>query len=96
MAPSSMFVLFITKFFFFSRGHVKFYERVSGTLPASAYSRRGTVATNIFLGLIDHICDFREALVSDADEIDKMLIGNRIQKQSLVEIGVVTASEAFD
>lgn len=75
---------------------MEFYERVSGARMHSAYVRPGGVATDIPLGLMDDIYAFCKAFVSRVDEIEEMLTGNRIWKQRLVDIGIVTAEQALD
>lgn len=75
---------------------MEFYERVSGARLHSAYVRPGGVATDIPLGLMDDIYAFCKAFVSRVDEIEEMLTGNRIWKQRLVDIGVVSAAQALE
>ena len=45
---------------------------------------------------MDDIYAFCKSFVSRIDEMEEMLTGNRIWKQRLVDIGVVTASEALE
>lgn len=75
---------------------MEFYERVSGARMHAAYVRPGGVAQDIPLGIMDDIYNFCKAFVSRVDEIEEMLTGNRIWKQRLVDIGVVSAKEALD
>ncbi|CDF77400.1 NADH dehydrogenase I (Complex I) iron-sulfur protein 49kDa subunit [Chondrus crispus] len=75
---------------------MEFYERVSGARLHSAYVRPGGVVSDIPLGLMDDIYAFCKSFVSRIDEMEEMLTGNRIWKQRLVDIGVVTASEALE
>lgn len=75
---------------------MEFYERVSGARMHSAYVRPGGVAQDIPLGIMDDIYNFCKSFVSRVDEIEEMLTGNRIWKQRLVDIGVVSAKEALD
>lgn len=75
---------------------MEFYERVSGARLHSAYVRPGGVTSDIPMGLMDDIYAFCKAFVSRIDEIEEMLTGNRIWKQRLVDIGVVSAADALD
>ena len=75
---------------------MEFYERVSGARMHAAYIRPGGVAQDIPLGLLDDIYKFISTFNSRIDEFEELLTGNRIWKQRLVEIGIVTAKEALD
>lgn len=75
---------------------MEFYERVSGARLHSAYVRPGGVAQDLPMGLMDDIYAFCEPFISRIDEMEEMLTGNRIWKQRLVDIGVVTAEEALN
>ena len=72
----------------------EFYERVSGARMHAAYFRPGGVAYDLPLGLCDDIWKFCENFASRIDEIEELLTANRIWKQRLVDIGVVTADQA--
>jgi NADH dehydrogenase (ubiquinone) Fe-S protein 2 len=73
----------------------EFYERVSGARFHSAYIRPGGVSQDIPLGLSEDIYAFSNNFAKRLDEIEEMLTGNRIWKQRLVDIGVVTSEEAL-
>lgn len=75
---------------------MEFYERVSGARLHSAYVRPGGVSQDLPMGLMDDIYAFCEPFISRIDEMEEMLTGNRIWKQRLVDIGVVTAEEALN
>lgn len=75
---------------------MEFYERVSGARLHAAYIRPGGVAQDLPLGLLDDIYIFISQFSLRLDEIEEMLTNNRIWKQRLVDIGVVTAKEALD
>ena len=75
---------------------MEFYERVSGARLHAAYIRPGGVAQDLPLGLSEDIYRFARQFASRIDEMEEMLTGNRIWKQRLVDIGVVTANEALD
>lgn len=73
----------------------EFYERVSGARFHAAYIRPGGVSQDLPLGLLEDIYVFSTHFAKRLDEIEEMLTGNRIWKQRLVDIGVVTADEAL-
>lgn len=75
---------------------MEFYERVSGARMHSAYFRPGGVSVDMPLGLIDDIYLFIEQYNLRLDEMEEMLTNNRIWKERLVNIGVVTASDALE
>ena len=75
---------------------MEFYERVSGARFHAAYFRPGGVAQDLPLGLLDDIYAFCEQFGTRLDEIEEMLTGNRIWKQRLVDIGVISAKDAMD
>ena len=75
---------------------LEFYERVSGARMHANYIRPGGVAQDMPLGLSEDIFRFAQQFASRIDEMEEMLTNNRIWKQRLVDIGVVTAKEAMD
>jgi NADH dehydrogenase (ubiquinone) Fe-S protein 2 len=75
---------------------MEFYERVSGARMHSAYIRPGGISQDIPIGLLDDIYIFAEQFGTRVDEMEEMLTGNRIWKQRLVDIGVVTSKQALD
>jgi NADH dehydrogenase (ubiquinone) Fe-S protein 2 len=75
---------------------MEFYERVSGARMHAAYFRPGGVQYDIPMGLISDIYIFSEQFNVKLIEIEEMLNENRIWKQRLVDIGVVTAKDALD
>jgi NADH dehydrogenase (ubiquinone) Fe-S protein 2 len=75
---------------------MEFYERVSGARMHAAYIRPGGVSQDLPVGLLKDIYLFAKQFGSRIDEIEEMLTGNRIWKQRLVDIGVVSAYEALD
>ena len=74
---------------------LEFYERVSGARMHAAYIRPGGVSQDMPLGLSEDIYQFAQHFPKRLDEMEEMLTGNRIWKQRLVDIGVVTADEAL-
>lgn len=75
---------------------MEFYERVSGARMHSAYIRPGGVSQDIPLGLLDDIYVFAHQFSTRVDEMEEMLTTNRIWKQRLVDIGVVSSKQAVD
>ena len=75
---------------------MEFYERVSGARMHSAYIRPGGVSQDIPKGLLNDIYVFSEQFATRLDELEEMLTGNRIWKQRLVDIGVVSAEDALN
>jgi len=73
---------------------MEFYERVSGARLHAAYFRPGGVYSDIPMGLLSDIYIFTEEFNNKIIEIEEMLTENRIWKQRLVDIGVVTARDA--
>jgi len=74
---------------------MEFYERVSGARMHAAYFRPGGVHTDIPKGLLDDIYMFAEQFNVRLTEIEDMLTENRIWKQRLVDVGVVTSKDAY-
>lgn len=74
---------------------MEFYERVSGARLHSAYVRPGGVSQDLPLGLSEDIFQFCNHFIHRVDEIEEMLTGNRIWKQRLVDVGIVTYDEAL-
>lgn len=75
---------------------MEFYERVSGARMHAAYFRPGGVHQDLPKGLLNDIFIFCDQFNTRLDEIEEMLTNNRIWKQRLVDIGVVTAKEALN
>lgn len=73
---------------------MEFYERVSGARMHAAYFRPGGLQVDIPKGLLDDIYMFIEQFTLRLTEMEDMLTENRIWKQRLVDIGVVTAKDA--
>lgn len=75
---------------------MEFYERVSGARMHAAYIRPGGVSCDIPTGLLDDIFLFIKQFNLRIDEIEEMLTSNRIWKERLVDIGVVSAKSAVE
>lgn len=75
---------------------MEFYERVSGARMHAAYIRPGGVAADIPMGFLDDLYLFINQFNLRLEEIEEMLTGNRIWKERLVDIGVISAAKAYE
>ena len=75
---------------------MEFYERISGARMHAAYIRPGGVSLDLPLGFLDDLFLFCNQFNVRLDEIEEMLTGNRIWKERLVDIGVVSSKKAID
>jgi NADH dehydrogenase (ubiquinone) Fe-S protein 2 len=75
---------------------IEFYERVSGARIHAAYIRPGGVSLDIPMGLLEDIHQFACQFGTRLDEIEELLTDNRIWKQRLVDIGVVSFQDALN
>ena len=66
-----------------------FYERVSGSRMHAAYFRPGGVHQDLPPGLLEDIYKFCDPFPKVLDDIDGLIVENRIFKQRNVDIGVV-------
>jgi NADH-quinone oxidoreductase subunit D len=74
---------------------LEFYEAASGARFHANYFRPGGVAKDLPAGLTDKIADWCESFPKFIDDVETMLTGNRIWKQRLVDIGVISAEDAL-
>ena len=74
---------------------MEFYERVSGARMHAAYLRPGGLQVDIPTGLLNDIYMFAEQFTLRLTEMEEMLTENRIWKQRLIDIGTVTADDAY-
>jgi NADH-quinone oxidoreductase subunit D len=75
---------------------MEFYERVSGARLHAAYYRPGGVHQDLPASLLDDIMKWAQGFPAILDDIEGLLTENRIFKQRLVDIGIVSAAEALD
>ena len=75
---------------------MEFYERVSGSRFHSAYIRPGGVSQDLPKGLLEDIFLFCEQFFFRIDEIQDVLNNNRIWKERLFGIGIVSKSMALN
>jgi len=73
---------------------MEFYERVSGARMHANYIRFGGVAQDIPMGFLKDVATFHAQFGSRIDEMEELLTKNRIWKQRLVNIGVITYQQA--
>jgi len=69
---------------------MEFYERVSGARMHSSYIRPGGVFKDVPKGLINDLYIFSQNFSSRINEIEELLTINRIWKQRLLNIGLVS------
>ena len=72
-----------------------FYERASGARMHAAYFRPGGVHQDLPPQLIDDIGAFCDPFLKVVDDISTLLSDNRIFKQRMVDIAVVTLDDAW-
>lgn len=75
---------------------MEFYERVSGSRMHSNYIRPGGVTADLPPGLLEDIDVFNKQFLKYLGDVETLLNNNRIWKQRLVGIGVVSQKEAMD
>lgn len=75
---------------------MEFYERVSGARMHAAYFRPGGVSQDIPMGLLSDIFSFISSFSKRVDEIEELLTSNRIWKQRLIGIGIVSYADAIN
>lgn len=75
---------------------LEFYERVSGARMHAAYIRPGGVYQDLPINCLKDIYLFIGQFSSRIDEIEELLTNNRIWKQRLVDIGIVSFENALN
>jgi len=73
-----------------------FYEQVSGARLHASYFRPGGLASDLPIGLTDSIYEFAVNFIKNLQDLNNLLISNRIWKQRLVDIGKITYQDALD
>jgi NADH dehydrogenase (ubiquinone) Fe-S protein 2 len=74
---------------------MEFYERVSGARMHSSYIRPGGVSKDLPIKLLRDIYLFISQFMSRINEIEELLTRNRIWKQRLLNVGVVSKESAL-
>jgi len=72
---------------------MEFYERVSGARLHSSYIRPGGVAFDLPQGLVSDLYLFVSKFGSRLNELEELLFSNRIWKQRLEFVGIVSAND---
>src|SRR6202046_3370299 len=75
---------------------MEFYEKVSGARLHANYCRPGGVHQDLPAGLAEEIYGFCEEFPQRLDDLDQLLVENRIFKQRTVDIGIISAQDAID
>ncbi|MFC3051124.1 NADH-quinone oxidoreductase subunit D [Kordiimonas pumila] len=74
---------------------MEFYERVCGARLHAAYFRPGGVHQDLPAGMLDDIMKWTETFPQVQEDMETLLIDNRIFKQRNVDIGTATAEDAL-
>jgi NADH dehydrogenase (ubiquinone) Fe-S protein 2 len=74
---------------------MEFYERASGARMHAAYVRPGGVSLDLPQGFLEDLHVFTEQFNDRINELEELLTNNRIWKQRLVDIGIVTKEQAL-
>jgi NADH-quinone oxidoreductase subunit D len=74
---------------------MEFYEAASGARLHSNYYRPGGVDRDLPAGLTERIAEWAETFPKFVDELEELLTANRIWKQRLVDIGIMSAEGAL-
>lgn len=75
---------------------MELYERVSGARMHAAYIRPGGLSQDLPLGLLEDVFLFINNFLPRIDEVEELLTDNRIWKERLVDVAVVSIQEALD
>lgn len=75
---------------------MEFYERVSGARLHAAYYRPGGVHQDLPQGLLEDIAAWAKKFPKFIHDLENLLDENRIFKQRLVDIGVISAADAIN
>lgn len=73
-----------------------FYEKVSGSRMHAAYIRPGGVHQDLPDGLLEEIAIWSKQFPKWIDEMESLLTENRIFKQRMAEVGIVSKQQALD
>lgn len=74
---------------------MEFYERVSGARLHAAYYRPGGVHQDLPAGILEDISKWAQKFPKFIQDLESILDENRIFKQRLVDIGIVSATDAI-
>ncbi|MBL8686796.1 MAG: NADH-quinone oxidoreductase subunit D [Alphaproteobacteria bacterium] len=74
---------------------MEFYERVSGARLHAAYYRPGGVHQDLPNGILEDISKWAQKFPKFIQDLESILDENRIFKQRLVDIGIISAADAI-
>ncbi len=74
---------------------LEFYEAASGARFHSNYFRPGGVSKDLPAGMESEIAAWCESFPKFVDDMEGLLTGNRIWKQRVVDIGIISAADAL-
>jgi len=74
---------------------MEFHEAASGARLHANYFRPGGVAKDLPAGLCDRIGEFMDGFPKFIDDLEGLLTSNRIWKQRLVDVGVISPEDAL-
>jgi NADH-quinone oxidoreductase subunit D len=74
---------------------LEFHEAASGARFHSNYFRPGGVSKDLPAGLADDIAAWCVTFPKFVDDVEALLTGNRVWKQRVVDIGVISAEDAL-
>ena len=75
---------------------IEFYERVSGARMHAAYFRPGGVYQDLPSGFIEDLISFCQNFGKRIDEFEEILTNNRIWKNRLIGVGIVSYEDALN
>jgi len=75
---------------------MEFYERASGARMHAAFIRPGGISYDVQLTLLEDIACFVKQFVLRINEMEEMLTKNRIWKERLVDVGILSSKKAID
>jgi NADH dehydrogenase (ubiquinone) Fe-S protein 2 len=73
-----------------------FYENVSGARMHAIYIRAGGVATDLPSNFLKELYLFCKQFSNRIDELEELLTNNRIWKQRLINIGIISIQDAIN
>jgi NADH dehydrogenase (ubiquinone) Fe-S protein 2 len=75
---------------------MEFYERVSGARMHAAYFRPGGVSQDLPVGFVEDLFNFCKNFSKRIDEFEEILTNNRIWKNRLIGVGIVSIEKALE
>lgn len=75
---------------------LEFYERVSGARMHAAYIRPGGLASDFPVKILSDIKIFSLNFADRLAEIEELLTNNRIWKERLIDVGIVSSAQALE